>query len=281
VSHVQALVAAPARSLMAIYKTITEDTWKKRALVVNPFSRSFAGFRLVDGAVDAALVAGGLSVSFLSGDFLESQWIDPGAVQAGVHVVNFNGMANSEADAQTMKQIISGVMGEGAVTQVSNGTHGKMILGDIVQAIGNEFGLIDITAIRGADKLRAVAAMGGMAQIDVTAHSQGSMTFRRALDLVDDPGIRSRIRYQGVGAETFISKDYLGLKSADNYWNRSIDGKDRIPIVNYIPTPDKIFGDFSAQLGNGSLHVVQSPYNVKAPDGNHHGIEYYAGYLHK
>jgi hypothetical protein len=155
-----------------------------------------------------------------------------------------------------------------------------MIIGDAIQSLGNEFGLIDITAIRGANALRSVAATG-VSAIDVTAHSQGSMTFRRALDLVDDPKIRNRIQYQGIGSETYISKNYLGLKSADNYWNRSASGVDGVPLSNFVPAPAKIFSDFSFLGGDDAWKLVQSPQNIQEPHGNHHGVQYYAGYLRK
>ncbi|MEI8138786.1 MAG: LamG-like jellyroll fold domain-containing protein [bacterium] len=280
VNHLEEMAVAPSRSLMAICKTIMADTWKVRSQVINPFSRSFVGFQLVDGVADAALVAGGLPISFLSGDFLESKWSDSGDSLDGVRAVNFNGMANTQVDAENMKRTTSSIKGAGTVTQVANSTHGWMILGDAIQSLGNEFGLIDITAIRGANTLRSVAATG-VATIDVTAHSQGSMTFRRALDLVDDPGIRNRIQYQGIGSETYISKNYLGLKSADNYWNRSASGVDGVPLSNFVPAPSKVFSDLSFLGGDDAWKIVQSPQNIKEPNGNHHGVQYYAGYLRK
>jgi len=283
-NHVQEMVVAPARSLLAIYKTATAEAWKERSGVINPFSRSFVGYQVIDGVADAALVAGGIPISFLSGDFLESKWTDRKTGWAGIRAVNFNGMANTEVDAENMKRTVSSIKGEGAVTQVANSTHGWMI-GDAIQSLGNEFGLIDITAIRGADALRSVAATG-VASIDVTAHSQGSMTFRRAMDLVDDPGVRSRIRYQGFGSQTYISQNYLGLKRAENYWNRSTgagsaSGIDLIPGANFFPSPSKVFGDSSFLLGDDAWKIVQSPNNVMEPNGNHHGMQYYAGYIRR
>lgn len=284
VSHLEEMIVAPARSLLAIYTTLVADSPRERSQAINPFSRNFAGYRFADGVVDAALVAGGLPLSFLSGDFMEGQWADLGSSWTGIRALNFNGMANKTADAENMKRLVSGVKGEGTVAQVANQTHGLMV-GDALQAIGNGFGLVDITAIRGARALRGIAATGAPT-IDVTAHSQGTMTFRRALDLVDDPAIRSRIRYQGFGAQTYISGNYLGLKSADNYWNRSAGrgdahGIDLVPVVNFVPSPTKVFGDASYQLGQGAWQTVQSPQNIIKPDGNHHGMEYYAGYLRR
>ena len=266
-NHLQEMIVAPARSLMAMYETVTVDTWKERSHIINPFSRSFAGYQVIDGAADAALVAGGIPISFLSGDFLESKWADRKTVWEGIRAVNFNGMANTPVDAENMKRTSSSIKGEGTVTQVANSTHGWMI-GDAIQSLGNEFGLIDITAI------------------DVTAHSQGSMTFRRAMDLVDDSRIRSRIRYQGFGSQTYVSQTYLGLKSADNYWNRSrgagaASGIDPIPGANFVPSPSKVFGDSSFLLGDDAWRIVQSPNNVREPDGNHHGMQYYAGYIRR
>lgn len=281
-SHVEQMIVAPARSIMAIYRTAVSDTWRERSGVINPFSRSFAGYKLVDGALDSVRVAGGLPVSFLSGDFLEGR--GGASSREGLRALNFNGMANNELDAARMLDQVSAVKGAGSVEQITNLTHGWMV-GDVFQALGNELGLIDITALRGANSLRGLAAVRQGA-IDVTAHSQGTMTFRRALDLVDDPAIRSRIRYQGFGPQTFVSKTYLGLNSAESYWNRSIgDGKasgiDPIPGVNYLPTPSRFFEGQSARLGQNAPFIVKSPHNVINPNGNHHGMEYYAGYLQR
>jgi len=280
-SHVRELVVAPARSLGMLYDTLTSETWRDRSQVINPFSRNFAGYQLLDGVTDAALVAGGLPVSFLSGDFLDTGWRAERNSGDGLRAVDFNGIANKPGDAAAMKSLISGIKGEHSAIQVTNGTH-LFAIGDLIQAIGNEFGLIDITAIRGAEALRKTAALSPL--IDVTAHSQGTMTFRRALDLVDEPGIRSRIQYQGYGPQAFINQTFLGLGHAENYWNRTVgkgaaSGFDPVPLVNYVPSPAKVFGDPFLQPGSGGWRVVQSAYNLKEPAGNHHGLEYYAGYI--
>jgi hypothetical protein len=155
-------------------------------------------------------------------------------------------------------------------------------IGDAIQILGNELGLIDITAIRGAAALRNASVTPGA--INVVAHSQGSMTFRRALDLVDEPSIRGRIAYQGFGPEINISQSYLGLQSSQNFWNQEKGGNfhfDRVPQANYFPLPARIMGDPFMMKGSTEWQVVDSPGNRDVPEGNSHGYQdYYGGYAY-
>ena len=171
---------------------------------------------------------------------------------------------------------------------------------DAFQIIGNEFGFVDITAIRGAQALREANNYGKT--IIVVAHSQGTMTFYRALDLVDAREIRRKIKYQGAGSEMFISAKYLGLMSAKNYWNQEKGSSlsqrllnicslgllgnnlkyDVIPLTNYLPSTAKLMGLKFPLPGYGYWDKFDSTQNrVKSRGenygffGNSHGIYYY------
>ena len=109
------------------------------------------------------------------------------------------------------------------------------------------------------------------------------MTFRRALDLVDEPSVRGRIAYQGFGSEINNSQSYLGLQSAQNYWNQEKGGGhfDKVPGANYFPLPARIMGDPFMMTGSTEWQVVDSPGNRLVPGGNSHGYQdYYGGYAY-
>jgi RHS repeat-associated protein len=280
-SHLREIVVAPARAVSEIYTTLTADTWRERSRVVNPFSRSFAGYQLLDKATDAAQVAAGLPVSFLSGDFMDVQRPADMRFDDKSKLVTFNGILNSGDDASMMRDYARRQYSTADSTHVANRS-ALFGVGDALQIVGNEFGFIDITAIRGADAIRKAATTPGL--INVVAHSQGSMTFRRALDLVDEPTSRGMIAYRGVGSEIYNSKSYLGLHSARNMWNREVHSKsafDPVPLANYLPFPGRIMGDPFMMPGYADWQAVDSPGNRSVKEGNRHGYQdYYRGYAY-
>ncbi len=280
-SHLEEIIVAPARAVSEIYSTMTAESWKIRSHVINPFSRSFAGYQILDKATDAAQVAAGLPISFLSGDFMDVQKSGAMTLDARRKLVTFNGMFNDSADAAKMRDVTRRQFSVSDSAHIANRSAFYGI-GDVLQVLGNEFGLIDITAIRGAAALRQASATPG--SINVVAHSQGSMTFRRALDLVDEPSVRGRIAYQGYGPEINISQSYLGLQSAQNFWNQEKGGAqrfDRVPQANYFPLPARIMGDPFMMQGSTEWQVVDSPGNRLVPGGNRHGYQdYYGGYAY-
>ena len=280
-SHLREIVVAPARAVSEIYSTLTADTWRERSHVINPFSRSFAGYQLLDKATDAAQVAAGLPISFLSGDFMDVQRPADMTFDDNAKLVTFNGILNSRADASMMRDYARRQYSTGDSTHVANRS-AFFGAGDAIQILGNEFGLIDITAIRGAAALRKAASSPGL--INVVAHSQGTMTFRRSLDLVDEPSSRGMIAYRGVGSEIYNSRSYLGLHSARNMWNREVNSGlafDPVPLANYLPFPGRIMGDPFMMRGYASWQAVDSPGNRSVPEGNRHGYQdYYRGYTY-
>lgn len=279
--HGRELMGTPARAIIGIMTTLKSDSVKTRFHLVNPFSRSFIGYQILDAVTDMARVVAGLPVSFLSGDFMDSKPISISPDMSS-GVVAFNGIMNDSASANEMNAMVARQFGVNHVTQVPNGSHGHG-LGDLMQILGNELGLVDIAAIRGAQALRNET--GGAGPIHVVAHSQGTMTFRRSLDLVDDPDVRQRIAYQGGGGQAFMDGNALGLATADNLWNRkpgSFMTRDWIPYVSLLPSPARLLSAPYAPAPTSSWQPVGSPGNEWERAGNGHSFNrYYGGYFHR
>jgi hypothetical protein len=106
-----------------------------------------------------------------------------------------------------MSANVSQRMGLTSSNFVVNNTHG--IVRDLIQAVGQQTGAIDITAIRAAQVLRATG--GG----NVVAHSQGTQVVRNGLSLLSTD-IRSNITFQGFGGQTTIDANQFELKNASN-----------------------------------------------------------------
>lgn len=271
--------------------------------LINPSGKKFFAYETLDGGLDAVRVAGGLPISYLSLDIFGRQ--EESSFTQGKPLIGFNGMWNTEDDIIDFRDRFRNKFGISS-RQINNQTGLKTTsffptaIIDSFQIIGNEFGLVDITAIHGARALRDANEEGNI--INVVAHSQGTMTFYRALDLVDEPEIRSKIRYQGVGGEMFISQKYLGLESARNGWNRETGSSlsqrllnvssfglfgdslkyDLVPVTNYMPSPAKLMGAKFNLPGYGSWETPNSSENINKNGGanhgyygNSHGIYYY------
>jgi len=271
--------------------------------LINPTGRKFFAYETLDGGLDAVRVAGGLPISYLSLDIFDSQ--PASTFTQGKPLVGFNGMWNTYKDIDKFQLGLQKVYSVGISTQINNPTGLKTTsffptaLIDSFQIVGNEFGLVDITAIHGARALRDANEEGNV--INVAAHSQGVMTYYRSLDLVDEPEIRSKMRFQGVGGEMFISQEYLGLESARNGWNREAGSSlsqrllnissfglfgnnlkyDVVPLTNYMPSTAKLMGAKFLLPGYGNWETFDSSWNKNSSipnmgkDGNSHGIYYY------
>lgn len=277
--HVREIAKAPGRLVHDLRDTWRADGGQSRWDTVNPFERHFAGYQVLDKAMDMVQVAAGLPFSFLSGDFLDVQRAEDMRFQPGKVLVVFNGMACSLEDGQKMQRATTGQLNVSAAPQVTNRSF-LWGVGDVVgQIVANELGLTDITAIRGAEALRAAGAMGGAVQ--VVAHSQGTMTFRRALSLVDDVGLRGRVDYLGAGSEMFIDRDALGLGSARNLWNwAGFRTSDKVPLVNYVTAGARWWTNPYSVLDPGLVTPVNSPGNATVGGFNRHGfLDFYLGYV--
>lgn len=273
---------SPYRGLSNVREHFGDEGWG----VLNPFRSIFAGYTLGDAVLDSLRVLGGLPISFGSGDFLDVQSPFSMSFDDGNLLVTYNGILNNSVGAGRMNSLSMKAMGVTDSTHVQNRTF-LFGLGDlVVQILGNEFGLVDITAIRGAWAIRGAAQLGG--DINVIAHSQGTMTFFRSMNLVDNVKVRSRINYQGFGPEKFISASSLGLGSASNSWNvrpnnGMFSGYDRIPLTNYLPVPAKLCGLPFLMPNYGDWNVQSSAFNstVKGMQGNMHSFVYYASMIRR
>jgi hypothetical protein len=226
--------------------------------------------------IDSAQVMGGLPFSYLNGDFLDS--LQGVQYYSDRNLGSFTGIQTSLQKGDLYHTDIAGETGAHVLNRTGLNESGLLsaIMDVAFQVLPNELGLITIADIRGAEMIRSFAANGG--DIKIFAHSQGTMTFYKALDLVDNRDIRSRISYVGAGSQKFIG-DNLGLGSVDNIWNRNGNGNfDKVPLANYVPTmahPGGIFQQPSFRTIDSYLNGTQSPYGGSID----HGFYYYAPYI--
>jgi len=238
--------------------------------------------------ITAARVAGGIVPSVLSGDIFDESEIqttfEPGQCE---FLVTINGIANDEEAAVAMADLASETFRLPAARIVNN-THLPFAAGDILQILGHEIGLIDVTSRRTARQIKAAHDWGRLQNcncitIVVVAHSQGTMVFRRSLPLLS-ADVKESIEYHGDGGETFIESG-LGLRSVDNAWNRT-DGKkslffgwDPVPLIGNYLNPLRLFAvPFYLQSGEVKKIVTVRDLNTDEPiAGNSHGwIPFYS-----
>jgi hypothetical protein len=168
-------------------------------------------------------VAGGLAESVIDGDAFDDpneymqkngSFFDP---NSPFQVVFINGIETNVASAvnslDQMLQQIGLPISAGVV--VPNDTHYVLGLGDIIQIIGNELGLVDLPMYRAAKQINQIAGAdiangdAGGTPINVFAHSQGTQVFLGATEFMDAV-TRSMIAYHGYGGEEQMG-DNLGL----------------------------------------------------------------------
>jgi len=161
-----------------------------------------------------------------------------------------NGIANMDTDAKDMLNAIVKKVGIDPrnATRIQNGTHGIIgslipILGDIVQVVGNEFGMLDLPIQRTAAQIhemyKALAGRKGPCpRIHVVAHSQGTEVFYGALSLLSKEE-KAMIHFHGFGSEHIITKSE-GLAFAENIRNPG----DGVPIIGNDINPLRHPGDF-------------------------------------
>lgn len=227
---------SPVQRSVNMWKTSVNGSYGSRWNIVNPVSGRFCLWETVGGTFDMVSVTGGYPISIATGDIWDSQ--PASSFDPSQAVVINNGILNDNEAARRMQLQIQSRLGIQNSALVRNNTH-FFGVGDIIQIIGNEFLLTDITAIRTAQALRE-ADNAGTQFIDTINHSQGTMTFKRGVGLVS-PEIREKIRNQSFGGETFNYAPSLGLYSSLNTWNRrSILQKDWVPVFgmfNFFNTP--------------------------------------------
>ena len=157
----------------------------------------------------------GIGITILSGDgFVHYTTPEERMEEYGFmpSAFSFNGIWTSEYKIRRMKSgVARGLhLDESNVFAIQNPTVWKG--GDIIRAIGQEIGVIDITAIRAADMIRASG--GGY----VIPHSNGAGTFKVGSELLPDE-VKANINYEGFGPQVYINKKNVpGLRS---YYNEA------------------------------------------------------------
>lgn len=184
--------------------------------------------------VNGLRILGGLPFSILSGDIFVSDRFD--AVEPGrcSVLVTVNGINNNAEARRRINELAQGAP-RYAGSQAMMGVNRTTYMGDLLQILGDELGAIQISSIRLANQINSIHDQfrrNGCccAKIQVLAHSQGTMVFRRAWPLIR-PEVRRLIYYVGIGGETSINGDY-GLAGQENLANNI----DPVPIIgNFNP----------------------------------------------
>jgi hypothetical protein len=122
-------------------------------------------------------------------------------------------------------------------------------IGDFVQILGDEIGLINITSIRAAKYINAAGdqAIKNKCKcftIHVVAHSQGTSVFRNALPLIKEK-YKKHINYIGLGGQRLANFTW----GIGNYQNH-INVDDFVPMLNFynpLHIEDAIFSLFDGK----------------------------------
>jgi hypothetical protein len=207
-----------------------QDGWnwsKERASAISePYAKNVsASFNEMSHAdpVTANKVAIGMVASVFSGDAFDSQ----PAFQfdaKGPAVVTVNGVFTSEIGGRKMNRAINISLGIQNSVAIVNNSHGPYV-GDILQVAAHEYlGVIDTPAVQTATAVRQGISEKG--EVYLIAHSQGTAISNAALELLT-PAERSKVHYLGLGSETYISANALGLADAKNIRNEG----DLVPVM--------------------------------------------------
>lgn len=176
--------------------------------------------READGLTKWQLIAGKV-ISHLTGDLWDQQY-EIKYSKKGKAVIFVNGIATTDKQSRKSKEKIKQEFNS-LVARIENNTH-FVGIGDLVQVVSNEMGIIDITAVRMAAALKQGIAEKG--NVHVIAHSQGSMVFKQALKLLSAEQ-KKHIHYNGFGSQAYIDTKKEGLAVAVNYRN----SKDGVPYI--------------------------------------------------
>jgi hypothetical protein len=152
-------------------------------------------------------------------------------------LITVNGVFNLPSQANALNATISkapAFQGAQPVKAVNITTY----IGDLVQIVGDELGLIQIDSTRLANNVnsiyRQLKTQCSCAKIQIVAHSQGAMVVNRALPLIQ-PEARKLVYIYTFGGETTI-QGAQGLAGEWNYkaWNSWYEN-DPITLANYLP----------------------------------------------
>jgi hypothetical protein len=175
----------------------------------NNTEKSIEAFKEAPGFVGKVRTGMGLATSNLSFDIWDRQpdlEFDPKEP-----ILLINGVFTNDRYAKKEAIALKDKYGLQSVARVENNTH--FVIGDIFQILGEELGAQDITVIRARDAIKDVIQKYG--SVSVRAFSQGSAITSAALDMLT-PEERSRVTYEGDGAQKYIDGEARGLKAATN-----------------------------------------------------------------
>jgi hypothetical protein len=210
-------------------------------------SETLDAFRQAPDLTTKAQVAAGFVASNLSGDLGDRQdaiKYDP----KGSALIYVNGI---RTDPDTALQTTLNITAKTNIktVKIENNTH-AFGLGDTMQVLGHEVGLVDVTAIRAAGAMKQGIREKG--EVFVIAHSQGAAITNSALKLLT-PEERSKVHYQGFGGQTYIDANKQGLAEASNY-RQTHDG---VPYVgNSLKDLAKISPILAALPGNYEMSAI-------------------------
>lgn len=112
-----------------------------------------------------------------------------------------------------------------------------LYVGDVIQIFGDELGFIQNSSRRLARQINSVydqMVANGCAcpKIQVSAHSQGTMVFRRAYPLIKKDALAA-IYFTGIGGQTTMQGDY-GLGGQESYASYTdLVRRDWVPVVGF------------------------------------------------
>jgi RHS repeat-associated protein len=189
------------------------------------------------GFFDALRIVYGLPFNIASGDLFYDQIKENYNDTQCEFLITITGVFNFEKGNEDFNNSISLLPQYRSIenpTYVFNPTGLKVL--DLFQIIGHETGSIDVIAIAAAKKISAAAInaqennCGVCFTINVVAHSQGTMVFKTALNLLPEK-VKNRIKFVGLGGQVAIDGTGI-LISARNI----ADKRDRVPLSNWSPT---------------------------------------------
>ena len=234
----------------------------------NAVTNTKNGYSIETSFFDTLREIYGLPFSILSGDIFRSQIEDSYNDTQCDFLITITGIFTFENGNQDFNDSISELP---KYLSIQNPTYvfnpsGFAVL-DPIQIFGHESGAIDVIAIAAARKMSnaAIKAQDNNCNtcftINVVAHSQGTMVFKTALNLLPEK-VKDRIKFVGLGGEVAIDGTDM-LISARNI----ADTCDLVPWTNWLRAHDGFGGDIEY------FTSLKLPFPA-------HDSENYIGYLH-
>jgi len=202
--------------------------------------------------IDGLRMILGLPFGLLSGDYFGND-ADPVTIESGrcSATVVINGIWNDSAARQKLADAVKAAP-RFAGSQVVSGVNQTSYVGDLIQIVGDELGLLQVTPLRIAAQINQIynkfRANGCCCvKIQVLAHSQGAKVFERAASVLPSE-VKRAIYVTTIGGQTTVSSS--GFAGAQNFSNRSgCANRDWVSVIgNYNPfrIPRILFGGSEA-----------------------------------